>query len=395
MNLKLKTALRDIFGAPSTLSGGKETKDHRRVTDRRMEQDRSGLFRNDHSARTPPREEQRAQYFTRLLFWALGLAYFNLGDASHVSEWVTPGLVNTMLFLYGAQILIFMRHAMRQLYAPWRWRLTMWFDLLAASAAILADPAIISPGFLAYLMVILGNGMRYGLRLFAEAVVGSFSCAILVVGLRYLGHLNALSASAIFFLLLFVIIVLYSYSLTANLEKGRRKLEAERNNDHLTGLLNRRALHEEVEKLFQELGQRRESIVVLFADLDRFKAINDTQGHNVGDRALAEVGRLIAAEARGSDLAARYGGDEFILVLRETDLAGGTLVAERLQRSLASWSQSNNIDTSFSIGLGQYPDHGNNLEAVIERVDQAMYRSKQSHGRGGILQVGQPWMARV
>lgn len=396
MNPKLMMALRDFLGARPMPRAGTEAQDYyRRAADRRAGQDRRGQFWEDHSARTPTRDEQRAQYFTRLLFWALGLAYFNLGGATHTSEWLSLGLVNTVLFLYGAQIVFFMWHALRRLHAPWRWRLTMWLDLFAASMAILADPAVISPGFLAYLMVILGNGMRYGLRLFAEAVIGSFLCALFVIGLRYLDYLGAFSISAIFFLLFFTIIVLYSYSLTANIEKGKRKLETERNNDHLTGLLNRRALHEQVEGLFKELGQRRETIVVLFADLDRFKAINDTQGHHVGDRVLAEVGRMIVAKARASDLVARYGGDEFILILRETDLAGGALVAQRLQRLLASWSRSNNIDTSFSIGLGQYPDHGDNLAAVIERVDHAMYRSKQAHGRGGILQVGQTMMAQL
>jgi len=276
----------------------------RRQADRR----RGGERRDGHGVRVPPWEEQRAQYLTRLLFWALGLAYFNLGGALHTRACVSLAAFNTVLLLYGGEIAFFMRHAARRLEVRWRWHVTMWVDMLAASFAILADPAVISPGFLAYLVVIIGNGMRYGLHLFAEAVIGSLTCALLVIGLRLIDYLDAVSVSAAFFLLLFVIIVLYSYSLTATIDKGRKQLETERDLDHLTGLLNRRALHER---------------------------------------------------------------------------------AERLQQRLSEWSRRENIDLSFSIGMGRFPDHGADLKTVIERVDQAMHRSKLERGHGGILQVGQ------
>jgi diguanylate cyclase (GGDEF)-like protein len=104
---------------------------------------------------------------------------------------------------------------------------------------------------------------------------------------------------------------------------------------------------------------------------------------------LAEIGCLIAGSVRDTDLVARYGGDEFLLILRDTNLAEVGVLAERLQQTLAEWSRRHDVDLSFSIGLGQYPDHGADLKTVIERVDQAMYRSKLARGGGGILQVGQ------
>ncbi|MHB1143013.1 MAG: GGDEF domain-containing protein [Sulfuricaulis sp.] len=375
-----------MSASPNT--AGEKTADHRRrrKADRRQDTERRAA---PNTMRVPPWEEQRTQYLTRLLFCALGIAYFNLGGAAQTSAWVNLTVVNTVLLCYGAEILWFMRHAARRLDVRWRWHLTMWVDLLAASFAILADPAVISPGFLAYLMVILGNGMRYGLRLFAEAVVGSLMCASLVIGLRLFDYLDAISVSAAFFLLFFVIIVLYSYSLTANIEKGRRRLEAERDRDHLTGLLNRRALHERADHLLRDPATSRAPLVILFADLDRFKAVNDNHGHHVGDRVLAEIGRLIAGSVRDTDLVARYGGDEFLLILRDTNLAEVGVLAERLQQTLAEWSRRHDVDLSFSIGLGQYPDHGADLKTVIERVDQAMYRSKLARGGGGILQVGE------
>jgi diguanylate cyclase (GGDEF)-like protein len=296
-------------------------------------------------------------------------------------------MVNAGLLIYGALITVSLWHSRRTLYSPLRWRAAMWVDLAATSFAVVSDPLVVSPGFLAFLMVILGNGMRYGLRLFAEAVIGSFVCVVLVLGFRLPEYINALSVSAVFFVLFFIIFVLYSYSLTARLELRKQRLEAERNRDDLTGLLNRRALFEQTSYLFHEEGGVRTPLVVLFADLDGFKSINDTHGHHMGDRVLADIGGLITRLVRDSDLAARYGGDEFVLVLPGADLGAGQSVARRLQEAITKWAREHNIDVSVSIGLGQAPVHGDNLKSVIARVDQAMYLGKAEHRRGGIRSV--------
>jgi diguanylate cyclase (GGDEF)-like protein len=331
-------------------------------------------------------DDQRTQYWTRLLFCFLALLYFNFGGEAQIRDWTSLQMVNLAFLVFGIEILFFMHHASRQPHAPWRQRLTMWVDISMASFAVLADTTISSPGFLVYLMVILGNGMRYGLRLFGEAVLGSLGAVALIVSLRLFEYVNLFSVSAIFFLVFFAIIVVYAYTLTAKIETGRAKLAHERNIDSLTGLLNRRALIERSSPLFQS-QENQHGVVVLFADLDGFKTVNDTHGHHVGDRVLAAVADRLANRVRSDDLVARYGGDEFLLLLPCSSTEGGELVAHRVKQAIDDYARENQIDFSISIGLGKYPDHGHDLESVVKCVDKAMYHSKMKYGGGGVLHV--------
>jgi diguanylate cyclase (GGDEF)-like protein len=331
-------------------------------------------------------EDQRTQYWTRLLFCILALLYFNFGGEAQVRDWTNLLVVNLVFLAFGVEILFFMRHASRVPHAPWRQRLTMWVDIAVASFAVLADTTLSSPGFLVFLMVILGNGMRYGLRMFAEAVVGCLGAAVLIVNLHLPDYVDLFSVSSIFYLVFFAIIVIYSYTLTAKIETGRAKLAHERNIDSLTGLLNRRALIERSSPLFQS-RESQHGVVVLFADLDGFKTVNDTHGHLVGDRVLAAVASRIAGTVRSDDLVARYGGDEFLLLLPYASTEGGELVARRVRQTIDDYAEENRIDFSISIGMGKYPDHGHDLESVVKCVDKAMYHSKTKHGGGGILHV--------
>lgn len=365
----------------SHINSGQRTADRRSGIERR-----ASLIDGHGSQYRMTWEDQRTQYWTRLLFCGLALLYFNFGGEEQVRDWTSLQVVNLLFVAFGIEILFFMHHASQMPHAPWRQRLTMWVDIVMASFAVLADTTVSSPGFLVFLMVILGNGMRYGLRLFGEAVVGSLGAAVLIVSLRLYDYVDLFSVSAIFFLVFFAIIVIYSYTLTAKIELGRAKLAHERNIDALTGLLNRRALIERSSTLFQPQDNGN-GVVVLFADLDGFKTVNDTHGHHVGDRVLAAVASNIAKTVRNEDLVARYGGDEFLLLLPDTTKQGGELVAQRVRQAIDDYAKDNQIDFSISIGMGKYPDHGLDLETVIDCVDKAMYRSKLKQGRGGILHV--------
>lgn len=340
----------------------------------------------ERDVRSMPWDDQRTQFLTRFLFWAMYLVYFNLGDVAP-RLWPNLFVVNLVAVLYPLLTLGYLAHAWRHTHSPARWRLAMWTDLFMVSFAVLADGRIMSPTYLPYIMVILGNGMRYGLRFFAEAIIATFAMVCFILLLRFPQYLSSVSVSTGIFLAFFGIIILYSYSLMSRIEQARWKLEKESNLDHLTGLLNRRGLYEKSSKLFRGLDKGRHSVTVLFADLDGFKSINDTLGHPAGDKVLKEVAHMVGASMRSSDIAARFGGDEFVMVLPDCSLDDAKRVAERLQQAVAEWAGQAGITLSISIGLGQAPQHGHDLDSVLERVDSAMYRGKLSFGKGGIQLV--------
>lgn len=365
-----------------------ESSDRRRASDRRHAADRRAFFRRAGDAlHTTTWEDLRSQYLTRYLFWVLGIIYFHAGEnVARSAEFLR--MADIALAIYFVLTTATFVHAWRKPVVVWRWRLAMWTDLVGISACVVADANVASPTYFVFLAVILGNGMRYGIRAFGEAVMGSFLMGFVIFGLRFAEYISALSPGTLFFMMLGAIVVLYSYSLMARLERNRQQLEILSHVDVLTGLLNRRGLEDRARSVMRVLARPGNSVAMLFADLDGFKAVNDGQGHAVGDRVLREVAGLITANIRAGDVVARYGGDEFVVLMPDTDLEAARLAAERLQGAMAQWSRDSATSLSLSIGLGVAPDHGPTFDDLVRRVDQAMYRSKQRGGKGGIQVVG-------
>ena len=153
--------------------------------------------------------------------------------------------------------------------------------------------------------------------------------------------------------------------------------EALAHTDDLTGLRNDRALRTEIDRA---LANRPKSpFSVLFLDLDHFKRINDDHGHLRGSSALAEVGRVLRGCVRDIDTAARYGGDEFAVVLPGADSGEALKVAERIRRAIAEHPFPENISLTVSIGVASYPEHGDERELILSLADAAMYRGKRAH----------------
>ncbi|MBB2487193.1 GGDEF domain-containing protein [Mitsuaria sp. WAJ17] len=169
-----------------------------------------------------------------------------------------------------------------------------------------------------------------------------------------------------------------------------QRIESLTRHDPLTGLCNRRELGEQLLK--QQLrAQRGRSHALLMLDLDHFKRINDELGHAAGDAALRHVARLLQASLREQDCAARFGGEEFVLLLPDTPLAGAQALAERLRAALASsvWSwQGRHWPLTASLGLAMAAP-GRFTDALLEAADRAMYQAK-AQGRNRVCLAPPP-----
>jgi diguanylate cyclase (GGDEF)-like protein len=147
--------------------------------------------------------------------------------------------------------------------------------------------------------------------------------------------------------------------------------------DPLTELGNRRAFDQELEREWSHVERHGHALALLVADADRFKAVNDRHGHRAGDGILRNIARSIAGATRQGDSAFRQGGDEFALLLPETDLAGALVVAERIRADVALSGRKTTIPVTVSIGAAAAPGPGIHASLdLVEAADRALYEAK-------------------
>ncbi|AHM56321.1 response regulator PleD [Peptoclostridium acidaminophilum DSM 3953] len=167
-----------------------------------------------------------------------------------------------------------------------------------------------------------------------------------------------------------------------SLKKKNEKLRKSAETDALTGIRNRRAIMDELESRVLEASINKSPLSIAIFDIDKFKAINDTKGHVVGDKVINEVASIIANTIRGLDSAGRYGGEEFLVILPNTDKTNAAGVAERIRKNVESHDFGEGFKVTISGGVKQF--QGEEKTELIDGADKNLYEAKNG-GRNKIV----------
>ncbi|HVL34251.1 MAG TPA: diguanylate cyclase [Burkholderiales bacterium] len=299
-----------------------------------------------------------------------------LGDDAEASAAVTAGLL-----FYAALVMAFR-------YANFYRRETRWKIALETAGMIAFvtwvlwfTDGLASPLLNAYLLPVITSALTLG-KIATLCNVGVIAVCYVFLGggtpeaLASLRFLAAFAAQLAPVLLVAYITTMFSADIRYGLQRARLLSET----DELTGLYNTRGFAIAANRLFGQALRYGRPASVLMIDSDNLKDVNDAYGHEAGNRLLRRLAGAIQSELRASDVPARYGGDEFIVMLPETPLPGALDVAERIRRAIAGsppGAEGERIACTVSIGVAGFPEDGRSLDALAARADRALYQAKQ------------------
>lgn len=183
-------------------------------------------------------------------------------------------------------------------------------------------------------------------------------------------------------LTIYVLIAGHMRTISNQLAQAHATIQKQALTDALTGLPNHRAIIEQMENELARAQRFGRPLSLIFFDGDRFKRVNDTYGHGIGDVVLRELGERVGSVLRGGDTLGRFGGEEFVILLPEADLEQACLIAERIRAAvvatpLATKYVEEGINTTISVGVAIYPIDGETINGLLEKADQAMYWAKR------------------
>ena len=270
-----------------------------------------------------------------------------------------------------------------------------WFFLLSTSQSQLVG----TYQYAAVIFIVLAN---LGIQVyFLPSVITSLTItAVTMTGVYDLaeGNGDAILVFTLVYLPIFLFSLFISWSTTQDrrraflrsiledlarqeLAEANRKLVVQAHTDPLTGLHNRRSFEELAQREFALAARNGSPMSLLLLDIDHFKQVNDTYGHDVGDKVLQSVAKLAKQELRGHDVLARFGGEEFIALLPSLTKDDAYLVAERLRACLAQCriaaDESTEVSITISIGLSRHTLDPGDLELMIKAADKALYQAKK------------------
>ncbi|MDF1588071.1 MAG: GGDEF domain-containing protein [Gammaproteobacteria bacterium] len=268
---------------------------------------------------------------------------------------------------------------------PKEWKIVLhtWGMIFYISYVIWKTGEINSPLFNLYLLPIIASAITLS-RVVTLLETGLIAASILYIHSTVSSDNFWTLATSSEFLMRFFPFLLVAYIITmlsSDIQKGFNRLKVTAETDELTNLFNRRALNQLAPKLFNYAIRHESTVSLIMIDVDNLKVVNDKYGHDAGNLLLINVSDSISSVLRGEDVAARYGGDEFIVILPDCDPDKAQIVARRIIENFEKAHfryQGVDIELSASMGIAVCPEHGNSVETVIQCADKAMYASKKS-----------------
>jgi diguanylate cyclase (GGDEF)-like protein len=229
-----------------------------------------------------------------------------------------------------------------------------------------------------YLFNACGNGFRFGTRyLFLSSVLGVSGFTLVLATSEYWVAHRTIGVGL---LIVLIVIPMYFASLVRQLHAALARMRTMANHDTLTDLPNRHSFYEQLQHTLRLAERNNTVFAVVFIDLDGFKPVNDELGHAAGDAVLKSVARRLEQCVRKCDVVARFGGDEFVIILSDVHKMAVPSIARKIIDTVASPHEFNGktVTLSSSMGIATYPDNGRSVDELVARADAAMYRSKRA-----------------
>ena len=318
------------------------------------------------------------------LLLILVLLYLMFGGVAKENE---PA-ISSSLFFYAALVMAFRYANFFRTESRWKIAVETWAMIAVITWALWFTGRLQSPLLNAYLLVVITSALTLGKLTTLIEVALIAACYVFLAGASFvelvsLAFVGALAAQFAPVVLVAYITTMFSADIRYVLQRAKLLSEL----DDLTALYNTRGFAIAADRLFGQALRYARPASMLMIDLDNLKAVNDSHGHEAGNRLLRHAANALRAELRYTDLPARYGGDEFIVLLPETPPRGALDVAERIRKAVADRPLDmdvGKINSSVSIGVACFPDDGRTLDALATRADRALYEAKQK-GRNCVV----------
>jgi diguanylate cyclase (GGDEF)-like protein len=292
------------------------------------------------------------------------------------------GLIVTMVS-YSGFVLLFRYMNFQSRETRLKLAVETWAMITFISIVLSFTGMVESPLLNLYLLVIIACAITLG-KVMTLLEVMLIACCYLYLG--YQSYSTGLFVAETFTMLMakfspFMLVAYVTSMLASDILHAKQRITQLSKTDDLTGLLNMRAFNSILENEIARVMRYAQPFTVIMVDVDGLKYVNDRHGHSAGSRLIKTIGHSISESIRSTDILARYGGDEFVILMTHTSTEHARMAAERIRTAIHNTSfdmKGNRISTTASVGIASFPESVEDPEEVLEKADIALYKSKQS-----------------